>query len=127
MKLLKLDARFEDARRVARCLVGSHCALFKSGALAFELAQQLQEGFIVCRVDQDRKWESILPVDFILLPTENLKFCPFVAMRENLWKGTMHCPDGFDASIIDGSPRLVEVIAKVERGELEGCEIVGIS
>lgn len=88
MKYLKLDARHPECHGLARALVGSKCALSKpavtSGRIGFELVQTLQDVFLVCRVDENPKWESVTPHQSIYIPIDALKLCPYVAMREGL-------------------------------------------
>lgn len=88
MKYLKLDARHPECHGLARALVGSKCALSKpavtSGRIGFELVQTLQDVFLVCRVDENPKWESVTPHQSIYIPLDILKLCPYVAMREGV-------------------------------------------
>ena len=144
MKLLKLDARFEDARRVARCLVGSvadeswHKEITKDPKLAY-----IDDGYFVILF-----WD-VTGMDFeikhtILLPIDTLKFCPYVAMREGVevfHQETNQCgliesiicgrevwltQEGDEPSIPFGVNDLKLGLYQIERGELEGCEIVEV-
>lgn len=129
MRFLKLDARFEDARRIARCLVGSknetgdefialHC-----GLLLFASTHRSE-----CNT----------------FPIDTLNFCPFVAMREGVFA---HGKDSYfeyfgeiENLSSDEEYSLATIgnwsfftkneinldLTPIERGELEGCEIVEV-
>lgn len=148
MKLLKLDARFEDARRVARCLVGSvadesrHKEITKDPKLAY-----IDDGHFVVLF-----WD-VTGMDFdikhtITLPIDTLKFCPFTAMRERVevvaqddgWKihgvimrGNMkkNAPT-FRVSSLDGTfswfseAEITLDLNLILQGGFLGCEIVEV-
>lgn len=143
MKLLKLDARFEDARRVARCLVGSQTR----GNATF-LCVDISRCFVIAEIG----YMGTLNVE---LPLNTLKFCPFVAMREKVIVKSDYTPcvlnpttfevsglikkmefdcDEEHFSIIEngqifdmcGFEEITLDLTPIERGELEGCEIVEV-
>lgn len=132
MKLLKLDARFEDARRVARCLAGSQT----KGNATF-LCVDISRCFVIAEIG----YMGTLNIE---LPLDTLKFCPFVAMREGVevfHQETNQCgliesiicgrevwltKEGDESSVPFGVNNLKLGLYQIERGELEGCEIVEV-
>ena len=142
MKLLKLDARFEDARRVARCLVGS---------IATKPSDPFGDyGALLCVGNEDDVFymdqgdRNITECEVVFFHIDTIKFCPFVAMREGVsvhlknnqndvfgdvsciqdtkLLGCLICIDGENYILDDVTLN----IAPIERGELEGCEIVEV-
>lgn len=136
MKLLKLDARFEDARRVARCLVGS---------IATKPSDPFGDyGALLCVGNEDDVFymdqgdRNITECEIVFFHIDTLKFCPFVAMREQVRvnavriDGTIveigygYCSIYTADGVADRIPlRNIRLdLGSIERGELEGCEIV---
>lgn len=138
MKFLKLDARFEDARRVARCLVGSEINKHNNLCGVFD-----EWFFIAC--EEVRQSCTIQKIE---LPLDTLKFCPYVAARHQiqvrgLQKGILHfgvirkiafakAGPRFRIDSIEGHAMMFRKsnisinLTPIERGELKGCEIVEV-
>lgn len=141
-KYLKLNARHEDARRVAQCLVGSHCFIPRESGQRFcELhgivsnhyfSVIVGEGSVECPMDENGDSLDI----FIRL--DQLKLCLFTAMREQLLVNTGHI-DGTISKLDNGYCSIYTsngvtdriplrdislALRYIELGKLEGCEIV---
>lgn len=155
MKILKLDARFHDARRIANCLIGSPCDLLINYRLQGIVKTKIQNGWaFVCYEYEHNSFTLQESIEIPLMPSW-IKFCPFVAMRKKvivksdytpcvlnpttfevsgllkkmefdcgeehfsiIEDGTIFDMCGFDEISIDLGP--------IERGELQGCEIVEV-
>lgn len=136
MKLLKLDARFEDARRVARCLVGSQTRYANLVGVA-------DCWFIAERYSIHDKLQHQGCVE---IPLNTLKFCPHLAAKHQIQvigtqKEIKHFGVIKKIAIAKAGPRFridsveghammfrkssISInLTPIERGELEGCEIV---
>lgn len=136
MKLLKLDARFEDARRVARCLVGS------ADVDGLKLIAVLSRVFVL--ENDDISVDPFETYHSIKIPIDTIELCPFTAMREGVevfHQETNQCgliesiicgrevwltQEGDESSIPFGVNDLKLGLYQIERGELDGCEIVEV-
>lgn len=134
MKLLKLDARYKDARRVARCLVGSEIDKHNNLCGVFD-----EWFFIAC--EEVRQSCTIQKIE---LPLDTLKFCPFVAMREGVFAHgkdshfeyfgeieNLTSDEEYSMATIGSWSYYTKneinlYLTPIERGELEGCEIVEV-
>lgn len=141
IKLLKLDARFEDARRVARCLMDSPIKsvvgenYLRGITNYYGIDSMIRHGFVTSCLHVEKE---------IKLPIDTLKFCPFTAMREGVevfHQETDQCgliesiicgrevwltKEGDESSVPFGVNDLKLGLYQIERGELEGCEIVEV-
>jgi hypothetical protein len=143
MKVLKLDARFEDARKIANTLIGSittkpNDPFGDYGVLVY--AENVRESFLL------DEGINLKLDDTIYLHIEELKFCPFMALREGVfvssieaWDDTTDYSLGMIFGIFDdrfygthpryGDWQMAEIVldlGPIERGELQGCEIVEV-
>lgn len=141
MKLLKINASFEDARKIANTLIGSAVTEKKDpfghyGDLIY--VSELHEEFVLENRFQTK--------EIIYLNIQELKFCPFMALREGVFVSSIEAWDDttdyslgmifgiFDDRFYGTHPRhgdwqmadIVLDLGPIERGELQGCEIVEV-
>lgn len=138
MKILKLDARFDDARKIANCLIGNATTdkddpFGHYGDLIY-ISESNQEFVLENRFHTK---------EIIYLHIGDLKFCPFMAMREevSVTAQSIDYPFVKRVGFIDAveNRRFFRIgraffskneikldLGPIERGELQGCEIVEV-
>ena len=142
MKLLKLDARHNDARKIANCLIGN-IACDPKDPYGFHGKFYASNGFDTFYTEDGygKPYSSSHTIYFL---ADEIRFCPFMAMREGV---QVNC-QSIDLPFVKGTGRLEGVqnrryfsldkgdyyhfneikidLGPIERGELQGCEIVEV-
>jgi len=137
MKYLWLDAHYDGARKVAECLIGSKVGhgdakYYESGVL---LGITSKFRFIL---DTSMHWEEMdTDEDYeILVPLDDMKVCPFVALRNDLeivgrdstfgeiWRGKVTQTIGHSLWIGAKRAYMVDTIQLNLAKLPKGCEVV---